>query len=412
MWFIVCVLLILLFPILTISNMPFLLFLPVGIIFYIYRYKDNIYPLSVNSFRNTFPKEYLLALTLSAVYFIGHGLFLSIVKGSLSLKDISYFVFPIMYLLLIPIFSKIKFNHELLKIYFYVNVILVILVKAFPPFAHVIKVYYDLYAKGNIASPSTAITAILARPAGLLVHPALYGFLIYFIAKYLSIKEPKYKYFYILMALFVAGISGGRAAILTIIILEGGSFILKGAGWKTILKRFSLISVSSLLLFVALFFLNPFFNWWITTTFQDLVAGGSQFRSHSIGHRMKMYQWFIEGLNPINGLFGGRITLESLETLNIRYIDSELVMRMMQFGIIGYLLFATPFIVFYYRAKKYLYDKPEVRGFAIFCLLFLLLGSVTTTIMTKMVFVLFASMIIAVFEREIKNNGYRESKVN
>ncbi|MGD6831737.1 hypothetical protein ACQCT5_06215 [Sutcliffiella halmapala] len=410
MWFIVCVLLILLFPILTISNMPFILFLPFGIIFYMYHNREKVFPLSVNSLKNTFPKEYLVALIISAVYFIGHGLFLAVIKGSLSLKDVSYFVFPIMYLMLIPIFSKIKYTHELLKIYFYVNVILVILVKAFPPFAHIIKVYYDLYAKGNIASPSTAITAILARPSGLLVHAGLYGFLIYFIGKYLSIKEPKYKYLYLLLTLVVAGISGGRAALLTIIILEGGSFILKGNNWKSIVKRLSLISLSTILLFVALFFLNPFFNWWISTTFQDLVAGGSQFRSHSIGHRMKMYTWFLEGLNPINGLFGGRITLESLEALNIRYIDSELVMRIMQFGVIGYVMFATPFIVFYYRARKYLFEKPEVRGFAVFSLLFLFLGSITTTIMTKMVFVLFASMIISVFENEIKRSGYREYK--
>ncbi|MEH7381368.1 hypothetical protein V7138_12975 [Bacillus sp. JJ1533] len=406
MWFIIGIIFIVLFPIIEIFNMPLLLILPIGFILFVIQQRKMLFPIKVNSLKSIIPIEYTVGLSLSAAYFIIHAVVLYLFEGNLSIKDLSYFTFPLFYLFLILIFMYSKNNIEILKVYFYVNILIVLAIFIVPSLSHFIKVYYELYAKGPIASPSTAISAIISRPSGLLVHPSLLSFTIYLIGKYLSVKIPKYKYWFLGLSLITIVASSGRAALLILLFIEGISFILKGKSIKRKIVR----AVSALIvvmgLFVALYFISPFFNWWINLTLEDLYYGNG-FRSHSIEHRLDMFGWlFDEQANVLNFLFGGRLTMDTLSSLGISYIDSEFVMRILQFGLVGYLLLAMPFFVFYYRARK-LKHKPFM-AFGLFMIMFVFLGSLTTTIMTKMVLVLISSMVIGMCEREMRKHVAKE----
>lgn len=368
-----------LFPILRVAGFPF----PVPMIYTVFIRKLRFY------------KDYFYPLLVASIYLFFIILINNITE--LKLTELAYFVFPIIYLVLIHVFQRLDGIDKIIKIYFYVNLFLVILTGVINYVPYFLEQYYTSYTFGNIVQGDKYILSIYNRSIGLLGHPAWLGLMMYLLGKFLSYKEGKYRY--VLMSTVGIVLSGGRAALLTLIILEFVMLIYNKR--MSIMKRFRFFIVLTIIagtLITSMYLFNPNFHNFVNITIED-IKYGNDFRSASIDHRVDRYGLFFDQ-NMMGLLFGGAVFSDALEAFRQETaVDSELVMRGVQFGLIGYLLLFTPLFILKRRAKK----AKERVGYeiALFVLLFAILGSLTTTVMSNMIFMIYISLIIASVENVI-----------
>lgn len=341
-----------------------------------------------------FYRSYFYTLSFASFYLFIVLFFNNITD--LNISSLFYFVFPIIYLLLIHAFMPFKELDNIIKIYFYVNILVVIATTTFKIMPTFLEAYYSSYIFGNITTENHYLQHIANRGVGLLGHPAWLGLMAYMLGKYLTIKEGKYRY--VLLSIIPIILSGGRAALFSLAIIEVVTLFYKHR--KHLIKLISYTILATLLLSVMFYLtykLNDNFNYWINITYEDLMYGGD-FRSASISHRIGMFAMLFEQ-NILSLLFGNGSMLTQMD---VNAIDSELVMRTLQFGLIGFLLLLLPVLNVYRNSK--LSNNQKGKEMSFFILLFLILGSITTTVASNMIFIVYISVIISRIERT--NNQY------
>lgn len=374
-------LLITLFPIIRLSGLPIPVYLPFGVMRLIHR-------------RVQLRTEYVFLGLIATIYFLGHLLTSLLLGIPLQAKDFSYFIFPLLYAILISVFFAEPHTDRLIKVYFYANVIVNIVVVCIPPALGLLKYYY-MYASGHIVTSTNLIAMAVTRPGGLIANPTWYGFLVYLLGKYLSIREKNDRY--LILAFVGIVLSTARAAMLVFLCIEGYRFVKAGKSAPGKLLRVLLVLAFCVGIFLFVYHTNALFHHWLELTIADLRSGG-QFRDYSMSYRTEMYSWVASSITPLSLLFGGTISTALLPSLGIRYIDSELVMRLLQFGLFGYLALLGPMLLFYHRARRMGHDGA--RHMAKFLLLFAVTGALANTVTTNMLFIIYITSIIGRFEQE------------
>ncbi len=345
-------------------------------------------------------KKYLLLIAVPLLYFPVHS-FISIISGDkLGTKDISFFALFLFYFFFISTFFSAKdLTKKALKIFFYLNFILIVL--AFFKITLPTVIFYKIYGIGNIVSESKYLEMVSSRPGGLLVHPAWLGLGVYLIAKYFEATEKKYSY--TLMALFMIVSSKARTALAIFLVVETYLFIINR---KTLLGKiagFTLAGLFVVTLSLILYFYVPFIHFFADLMIQDISSG--KFRSFSVSHRLEMLK-ILFSQNWFHIFFGGNFSSAKIAS-SIVFVDSEFVMRSLQFGFLGYFCLFTPLFILIYSMKKIKEKTVKHLPLVLFVLTFF--GSFTTNIMSNPVFIILLSAIIGNLEY-MKMETYGEIK--
>lgn len=387
--FIFKIITIIFFPIIRFYGVPVLTYLPVAVIGFIIFFG-----------RQRIPKEYLWVAIFPPTYYILHCFFVFLGgKIPLEPKDYFYFTIPIVFFLLIMSLKEQSDNYRVLKIYYYTNLVVVFISKIPLEITQGIVGLYYRYGMGNIVSSHKYIEIIQYRPGGLLLHPAWFGFMTYLLGRYFFLKEKKI--FYLWLSLLFIVFSGAKGALFSFFVLE--SFFYIKAHRSFLIRTFKIfpVAVFAGILMLIVYRTSPYFKNVINIIASDISAGqGWSF--YSVTHRLQMFKWVFSDWRCF--FLGGGVSTASLK--GTIYIDSEFVMRTLQFGIAGYILSISVFVAFYVRAKRL--NNSLAVNVGEFLILFMILGSLSTTLMTNMVFVLFSSLIIGSCEREIDMQSIRK----
>lgn len=391
---IIKVLFIILFPVIRIAGMPVLTYLPFAI--------SNFFL----GGRRSLPKEYFVATVLASIYIFFHILF-TVNSGSISVafKDYFFCFIPWIFLALLAGIRHSGSNYWVLKTYFYINLAVAVFSKL--PFEiprRIIQFYYIL-GMGNMVSDNKYLEYLTSRPGGMLIHPPWFGFMMYLLGRFFFTRENK-KYY---LALSLAGIvlSGAKGALMSFVVIESFLFLSTH-------RSFLIKALKGMAAFVLMFFLMVFVCW-VSPYFRDAInivigdyRAGLDWSFYSISYRVEMYEWAFRDI--LSFVFGGVISTSHLSDIGHMYIDSEVVMRSMQFGFVGYILLIGNYAAFYLRSLRS--SSEEFLTMGKFILLFVFLGSLTTTIATNMVFVLFLVIVIDLCEKgeegQVELNGADE----
>lgn len=346
-----------------------------------------------------FLKSYFYPLFFSSLYL----LIVIVISNhkNLDLGDLAYSAFPLIYLVLIQVFTKMNNTHKIIKVYFYANIAIVLLTSFFIP--SILEMYYNSYVFGNITSSDHYLESVYSRGIGLLGHPAWLALMVYMLGKFLAITEGKYRY--VLLSVIPIALSGGRAALFVMIILEFYFLVIKNRNSPVKFFRNLILSMLlSVLVFWIVYEVSDSFKYFIDITLYDLKYGGGDFRSGSIDNRLDMFKLLFEQ-NPLVILFGGGAILSSLDAAAI---DTEFVMRSLQFGLIGFLTLLFPTLIA--RRNSKMAGNSKGKEISTFLFLFCVLGSLTTTIASNMIFMIYISVMIAIVEQMNKKSRVKLEK--
>jgi len=375
------------FPIFRFKGFP----LPLAILYALYAIPFK----KVNFFRSYFYPLLFSSIYLFIVIILNNIIVLH--NEGIEIKTLYYFIFPLIYLVLITIFINMKNLDKVIEVYFMVNICILLITRLFNYYPDTLVFYYRNYIFGNITTAGHYLTLIENRQLGLLGHPAWSALMIYLLGKFLAIKKDKY--FYVFLSIIGIILTGGRAALFSLIILEFYTIVSKQK--FNIVNKLKYVIISMILIFTVVgltYYFNEGFRYFVQVTIEDIMMN-SNFRSYSIKYRLEMYK-LLFSQNLLVILFGSGSIFSRLST-NLKFFDSELVMRTFQFGIIGYLLLFLPIIISYFNSKKA--NNKVGNEISLFMLLFSILASLTTTVASNMIFIIFISIIIAIVEQDNKN---------
>ncbi|MBD3378838.1 MAG: hypothetical protein GF408_00025 [Candidatus Omnitrophica bacterium] len=363
--------------------MPFLTYLPFAFLNFVLKGRRFV------------PREYLIATLLASVYILMRLLF-TLAGGEIEvgLKDYFYCAIPWIFLVLLGGLRTSDDNYWLLKAYFYLNLAVAFFSKVPLDITRRIIHAYYAFGMGNIVSGHKYLDYLTYRPGGMLIHAPWFGFMMYLLGRVFFMREKK-KY-YLALSLAAIIISGAKGALLSFIIIEGFLFLRIHRSWLIRSGKAILAGLLLFLLLAVIYRISPYFHEVMDIIFLDYITGG-EWGFYSIAYRLEMYSWAFRDIAGF--ILGGTISVAHLSEIGRTYIDSEFVMRSLQFGFIGYLLFLANYAVFFYRASRS--GSAEISEAGRFLLLFVFLGTLSTTIATNMVFVLFLVIIVDLYERDM-----------
>jgi hypothetical protein len=376
------VIFIVVFPLLRIGGMPMLMYLPFAAVNFIVGGRGRV------------DREYLAATLTAFAYLFFHILFtLRDDKIPVGQKDYFYCLIPWIFLVLLGGMRYSGKTYWVLKIYFYANLLMALLAKVPLQLTRKLIHLYYVFGIGNIVSNDKYLEHIVSRPGGMLIHPPWFGFMMYLLGRFFFTREKKG--YYLAIALFGIVLSGAKGALVSFMLIEGMFFL--GTHRSLVVKAakamLALLLAGALLALICA--LSPYFRGVIDTIMAD-YRGGEGWNFYSIKYRVDIYEWAFVDIRSF--LLGGAISTSHLGEIGRRYIDSELVMRSLQFGFIGYLALLGNYAAFYIRSLKARSELTSTMGK--FIILFVILGSLTTTIATNMIFMLFMVIVIDLCERD------------
>ena len=171
------------------------------------------------------------------------------------------------------------------------------------------------------------LDSINLRSPGLVGNSAYYGIVCYLIYKALYFLEADQYKIWQVVALFCILLGGSRTALIIFLFVDFLPIIfsfLNVSSKKTIIY---LVAILSSVIFLQDYFRNSL----LQNTFETLI-GGEVINDFGVAYRLIMFMQLFE--EPIYFLFGGYSRNEFGN-----FVDSEFVMRIKQFGLIGYLSF-------------------------------------------------------------------------
>ncbi len=266
----------------------------------------------------------------------------------LGFKDVLYFVIPVQFLLGMALFNTILRKNPALRTVFvtFCKVFLVLQLAAVlvelanvGPILSVIKPYIRWFLL-NTSSTDLQLDYINIRPSGTLGNPVMLGLIGYIVGRFISWVDRRPVFLVLGIALII--LTSSRAAMVAIVLAEGVAAFIQPPGFfrdlafRVTPKRLALILAAAGLLMgllVVTFLTVPFMRAYLVA----LQSGGlgNVSDDYSIAYRNEVLAWGLS--QPERLLVGGLSLAEAPE-----YIDSEILMRSLQFGILGYLALQTP----------------------------------------------------------------------
>ena len=242
----------------------------------------------------------------------------------------------------------------------------------------------------NNASTEGMVRSLTQRPFGLVGNPTFLTFSLYLVYKLSTlIKKSKFTIFISLIAMVI---SGGRIVLFFAIVWEIFEFIYKKLLRVKNIKQFCLNMILifiSLILFLIIISLVIYFTPFLYQQIWERIANNSYFDSYSYTYRFQMYKLLL-GID-INAILFGGFSYETFLKWGIKYVDSEYVMRILQFGILGFLFLLYPFINFCKRYKFNIY--------ALFLLLACLFLAVTNFSVTNYALIFYIILYMVIYKK-------------
>lgn len=345
--------------------------------------------------KKTFSKRILTRL-LPFTFFILYFLFYVFFIGeSVQIRDVLYVIIPIYTIITYFVLSFIlqKLNNKIIYKYivFFIVVNFIVLLAQYTNIFNtnaIFKPYYELISLNNATSSKVEILAV--RPFGLTGNPTYLTFIVYLLCK-MSRHIKKSKLILLLSAITML-LSCSRMVLLFAILWEPFEFIVRKIkrikNPEVLLK--SIFTIISFIILIAGFALACIY--FIPLLHQEIWNGfveGWYFQSYSYTYREEMFD-IIGKLGPQAILFGGK-TYNTFKTMGIDYFDSEYVMRILQFGIIGVTMIYYPLFSY---TKRHKYNLCSMFILAI-CLSF----AITQFTITNYAFIFYIIFYMAFMDK-------------
>lgn len=350
----------LLWPFLKIADYPFPTMLLLGMILL-------VYSPPVGGRNVSLREVYLLvgSCSLLALSIFINVLFYGVERYDI--KDYSYVTIPAIWFLTYYYLCRVSAYEIVLAIRIFLGVtVFLCVLQLLNPYGFNESVIVPLarMATGENIAGEEQLSLVTVRPFGLFGNPVWCGFAAYFCA--FADKAISGKSYSMAVAFLIAILTGSRTALAIIVVTE--SFYYAPQVWKVISGKMSVGSVLffSFLLLLALYILMNSFIGTYYGSFESLSQARDS--DYSLFYRLETAATQF-GRNDYNLLSGGSGWREFPE-----YVDSEYVMRVLQFGVLGLVGFklyslVIPFMVLITRDvsrswKNYLLLSLVVSGLA------------------------------------------------
>lgn len=258
--------------------------------------------------------------------------------------------------------------------------------------------YFDAVAAHLLDEP-VLVDGMGFRPGGLLVSPIWLGEAAYFVGMALYLRTGRFAY--LLLVLAMLGVTVSRS----LSVVAVANLVVLAALFKDARIFRHLAAVAGLAALV-------FFCIW---ALQDVLAGSELFgarfalnllnggdalsvlrETNSWRYRQEMYAWL--GSSPEYWVFGG---MDPKVISGLPYIDSEVVMRTLQFGVTGLVLFRLPLVGAFWVSRNH-------RAASMFCVVMLTTTSwlaLSNTVMSNVYFVNLLGLLLAFLLADGKMDG-------
>lgn len=341
----------------------------------------------------------LLPFTFFIMYFLLHIVFNI---SSIQIRDLLYGIMPLYTMLIYYILSYLvqKLDERFLyKCFtFFIIISFIVLITQYTNILNLnvlLNPYYEFISKNNAVD--SKVSSFCIRPFGLTGNPTFLTFISYLMYKIcLCIKKSK---LISILTFLTMLISGGRMILFFAILWEPFEFIInmmrKVHNTKILLKRVFKI-ICFILLLIGLIIGCIYFIPFLHQEIWNGIAEGWFFQSYSYSYRAEMFN-ILKEANCLQILFGW-LTYNAILQMGITYVDSEYVMRILQFGIIGLTLIYYPLLVFIKRNK---FSLESIFLLAI-CLTF----AYSQFTITNYAFIFYITLYMAIINKFSKRKNY------
>lgn len=321
------------------------------------------------------------------IYFFLQKTFLGI--SSENIKEIIFFLFILYaiftYMFLTIIIEKVNpaLIRKIINVFLIFSLIL-LFIQLFNLFYlnDLLKPYYDFLTANNYGSLDRT-RSLAKRPFGTIGNPTKFAFIFYLLCM-LSIRLGSSSRLYKTIAFLGLAISGGRMMIIFFFLGELFFKLTKQLSVKFVLNLIKTLFILFLILVIC-YFSFPYLQYNI-----DLIISGDMFeKARSITHRKEMYINLLKSGSSII-LFGG-VPYDKFPSA----VDSEYVMRIMQYGLIGFFFIYLPY--FFFAVK---HNKDVFAGLLIFCCLFNSITAFTVTNFISLSFIILFMVVINKLNRK------------
>lgn len=313
-------------------------------------------------------------------------------------QDLFYWTLPLFYpvfiILGIAVFSGDGYRraHITLKLFLVVQTI-IITIQMFNPFGIIshLEVYFQtLSVNVGAASRHGSAEVLQRRPGGTIGMSTRVGFVAYLLGRFLTTYTDRYRY--VVLAGLLALVSSARMALITIVITEAivlGLPVLRSRKPEIQARTLVIMALPATLISLMLVAYHPFLSRFLSAAVSgDLIQ--TILSTHSVQHRSQSYNYLIN--NPENFFTGGLVTAN----FHTFAYDSELVLRTLQFGFVGYLAFKLPLLACWLRGIQK--SDTRLRRLGAVLVLVSLFSSLTMTTSSNMYFILLYGVLIAAGE--------------
>lgn len=285
-------------------------------------------------------------LIISGLFFPLYLLVL-ISNDSLTTKDLLFLFYPLLmfatdFILLNVIEEKtaVKF----LKIFIIIQ--LVFCVIQFFNIANTNSLFANVYEYWQEANyQKSGLWELSARTFGTVGSPIYVSIITYIFAK--IIQQKTGSNFYIILSLVITLFAGARFPLFAIIGIE---IFDKLTTPNIKMSKKIIFTLATLLLLVIAINVIPF----IRNFFENYIIGnGDLTKNYSFTHRLDMFGMLIENKGYL--LLGG-YGIENFST----YVDNEYILRLLQFGVINFVLLLSQYIYLYKKVVRSLVAKKKI----------------------------------------------------
>jgi hypothetical protein len=261
----------------------------------------------------------------------------------LGLKDLFYFLLPVQFLLGMAFFNTVfQARPVLARVFvkfcagFLIFQLVVVIAEfvSFGPLLTILRPYLQWFLL-NTSSTDAQLGYLNLRPSGTLGNPVLLGVAAYIIGRFVSHAQQKPTYFLVGLSLVI--LTASRTAALAIIVAEGVAFALRPSSPLRVtprqIRNTGLAALLILGVVVVMFATIPFMRAYL----EIIRSGGFAALSddYSVTYRNQILGWALG--QPERLMFGGLSLAEAPDA-----VDSEVLMRSLQFGILGYFALQVP----------------------------------------------------------------------
>jgi len=311
---------------------------------------------------------------LSSLYLLAIALVNAKFNPLFGLKDIAYFALPIQFLFSYLIFYNVFKRRTALRTVFekfclaFIVFQAILLVCEYLNIGPIIKVFmpYMRWFIVNVSGIDTQLNYLSLRPGGTLGNPVLLGITGYIIGRHLSITRQNS--WYLVLGFGIMMLTVSRTPFIGALLAEATCLAL----WppkqvsRKILRDAAIGFVILLAGLASVLFFVPFMRPFLTAILSGGGAGLSN--DESVSYRSQILLWASTHVNQL--WFGGLSLAESPAA-----VDSEVIMRSLQFGWLGYLVLQFP--VWCFVTLGFEVRNPAALKFGVILLVFCLFCSLT-----------------------------------